>query len=318
MQKWNDFTVLVLMSTYNGELYLSEQLDSILNQEDVDVYLLVRDDGSKDSTCKILSDYSSRYTNIDWVSGDNVGFVKSFSALTKMALDYKITPNFYAFADQDDTWFPEKLRTACLALASKDKTKPHLFSCNSMRIDTNGHNIGLFHEGASPVYRRGNVLVYGTEQGCSMTFNRKAVEIYAAHEPQLTWHDRWMYHICYYLGSVTYEHQPLFNYRIHGNNTLAGETKHDIAPNESRIHHAIHLYFLGSPFTNHQEMAQEFMECFGDFLSESDRKLFKIYTSYRKNIFSKIQMLFSEEFHYPFSESYETYPFKRFVLFNLL
>ena len=51
--------VLVLMSTYNGEKYLREQIDSILTQQDVDVDLLVRDDGSKDDTLKILDEYQS-------------------------------------------------------------------------------------------------------------------------------------------------------------------------------------------------------------------------------------------------------------------
>ena len=58
--------VLVLMSTYNGELFLKEQIDSILSQEGVDVRLLVRDDGSKDHTCSILSDYASAHDNIKW------------------------------------------------------------------------------------------------------------------------------------------------------------------------------------------------------------------------------------------------------------
>ena len=56
--------VLVLMSTYNGGRFLKEQIDSILSQEDVDVRLLVRDDGSKDNTCSILSEYASVHQNI--------------------------------------------------------------------------------------------------------------------------------------------------------------------------------------------------------------------------------------------------------------
>ena len=58
--------VMVLMSTYNGERFLREQLDSILNQKSVEVYLLIRDDGSKDRTCQIISEYASKYQNIEW------------------------------------------------------------------------------------------------------------------------------------------------------------------------------------------------------------------------------------------------------------
>ena len=80
--------VLVLMSTYNGERFLKEQIDSILSQEGVDVRLLVRDDGSTDRTWEILEVYASGYRNIVITRGENVGFVKSFSALVRMALDY--------------------------------------------------------------------------------------------------------------------------------------------------------------------------------------------------------------------------------------
>ena len=47
----------VLMATYNGEKYVKSQIDSILNQQDVAVHLLVRDDGSTDSTPDILEGY---------------------------------------------------------------------------------------------------------------------------------------------------------------------------------------------------------------------------------------------------------------------
>lgn len=44
--------ISVLMSTYNGEKYLSEQLDSVLCQKGVEVYVLIRDDGSTDDTIR--------------------------------------------------------------------------------------------------------------------------------------------------------------------------------------------------------------------------------------------------------------------------
>lgn len=318
-QKRNDFTVLVLMSTYNGELYIREQLDSILNQEGVEVYLLVRDDGSKDTTCNILSEYSSQFANVDWISGENVGFIRSFSILVKMALDYKITPDYFAFADQDDIWFPEKLKKACQALESKENSKPLLFSCNSIRIDANGKVLGLFHEGTTPIYRRGNVLVYGTEQGCSMTFNRKALEIYAAHEPQLAWHDRWMYHICYYLGDVIYEHTPLFYYRIHGNNALACSNVSYGNVKTSILFRKIRTFILmvsNPPLQKHMEMAKEFYTCFHGEIAKNDKVLFCRFLSYRHNLYSKLVLMFSKDFVFPFSSGLK---YRRlYILFNKL
>lgn len=71
-------TVAVLMSTYNGENYIKEQIESIFNQKGVIVKLYVRDDGSKDRTLEILKDY-----NVNLEKGTNIGYIKSFMWLIK-------------------------------------------------------------------------------------------------------------------------------------------------------------------------------------------------------------------------------------------
>ena len=59
--------VAVIMSTYNGERYIREQIESILNQKKVSVLLFIRDDGSKDNTRKIIKEYCTNYRNIIWI-----------------------------------------------------------------------------------------------------------------------------------------------------------------------------------------------------------------------------------------------------------
>ena len=306
--------VLVLMSTYNGERFLKEQIDSILSQEGVEIRLLVRDDGSKDHTCEILSDYASRHQNIAWKACKNVGFVKSFSALVRMALNKETgiqgdretrrqgdkEIDFYAFADQDDIWMPKKLITACRALSGKDASKPNLFTSNSMQIDAEGRELELFHKGPEPRFRKGNVLVFGTEQGCSMVFNRRAMELYAECEPQLTWHDRWLYHICYFLGSVTYDHHPLFYYRRHEHNALANHQVASLAGEPRKIVRVYRILFKEPPVTNHVEMAKEFYDHFSPMLDAADQKLFRRFIACRHSVVSKIYMLFSRHFVYPY------------------
>lgn len=297
--------VFVLMSTYNGEQFLREQLDSVLAQKGVDIRLLVRDDGSSDSTCQILDEYCKYHTNIELIKGENLGFIKSFSALIKLAANNPVVPDCYAFCDQDDVWMPEKLSVAYRSLSVLDANKPCLFTSNSMEVDTFGNEMELFHLGHTPRYKKGNVLVYGTEQGCSMVFNRKAVEVYASCEPTITWHDRWLYHICYFLGQTTYTHKPLFFYRIHKNNALANNKTSSLANEKYKIVRIFRLLFTEPPMTRHVEMAREFYEHFGDQLSEEDRQIFKRYIVCRRNIISKIYMLFSSEFSYPFSDANE-------------
>ena len=76
--------VAILLSTYNGEKYVKEQIDSFLNQTYKNVEIIVRDDGSKDSTVKILKEYQNNYNNIKLTVGKNLGFIKSFFELLKL------------------------------------------------------------------------------------------------------------------------------------------------------------------------------------------------------------------------------------------
>ena len=99
--------VQILMSTYNGEDYIREQLDSILAQSYPDVDILIRDDGSKDDTFVILKEYEERHSNIKAFQGENLGINKSFFELLK-----KSQGDYIGFCDQDDYWLPEKIEKA--------------------------------------------------------------------------------------------------------------------------------------------------------------------------------------------------------------
>lgn len=101
-------TVSVLMSTYNGAKYIREQIDSILNQKDVNVELLIRDDGSSDNTAEICKEYQKKNTNIRFYQGENIGVGKSFMELLKKAPE----ADYYSFSDQDDVWLEDKLSRA--------------------------------------------------------------------------------------------------------------------------------------------------------------------------------------------------------------
>ena len=70
--------VVIMLSTYNGEKYLSEQLDSLVNQTYKNIEILIRDDGSKDNTVSIIEKYMKKYKNIRFIKGENKGFIKSF------------------------------------------------------------------------------------------------------------------------------------------------------------------------------------------------------------------------------------------------
>ena len=129
-------SILVLMSTYNGELYLPEQIESIMQQKDVNVSLLIRDDGSKDNTENIVKQFQGKYPNrIDFYRGKNLGPAKSYLDLIKTAKKYE----YYAFADQDDYWEKEKLNRAISKIkdANNKNGKVYLSSLHLVDKDLN-------------------------------------------------------------------------------------------------------------------------------------------------------------------------------------
>ena len=107
-------TVYVMLSSYNGEKYIAEQIDSILHQTGVSVTLAIRDDGSSDGTGEILRRYASENENVKVAFGENVGYAKSFFELIKTSPEGF---DYYALSDQDDVWTEDKLKSTCVWLS---------------------------------------------------------------------------------------------------------------------------------------------------------------------------------------------------------
>lgn len=303
--------VLVLMSTYNGEKYLRTQIDSILTQEEVDVYLFVRDDGSRDSTLQILEEYSIRHENFEFIKGNNVGFVQSFSTLVRLAVDYGAF-DYYAFSDQDDIWYNNKLKTAVAALQKTDESIPILFASNCMLVNKDGVDIRLLRN-QDLHYREGNCLYSGSVQGCSMAFNRKALTLYAKHLPVKAYHDTWMLYICGIFGKVLYDITPLFAYRIHDNNTLGLGHK-----NKGNIFEKIHHHLKGIHPSYYLNSVSEFRESFINELSGDDLRILDDFLNYRTNISSKLRLLIKPQYGSLYNGLKPRLLFYKNVIFNTL
>jgi glycosyltransferase involved in cell wall biosynthesis len=119
-------SVAILMCTYNGELYLKEQLDSIQNQDDQNWTLYVSDDGSTDQTLPILKSYQALWgiDKLHILKGPRQGFQKNFISLITSK---KIHADFYMLCDQDDVWLPQKITAAITYLETQDQTRPQLY-----------------------------------------------------------------------------------------------------------------------------------------------------------------------------------------------
>ena len=100
-----DEPIDVLLATYNGEKYLKEQLDSILNQTYKNINLIISDDASKDGTRDILKEYEEKDKRVKvFYQENNLGYVKNFEFLLK-----QVQSEVFMLSDQDDFWMPQKI-----------------------------------------------------------------------------------------------------------------------------------------------------------------------------------------------------------------
>lgn len=216
--------VAILMSTYNGQKYLREQMESLLQQEGVALKIVVRDDGSKDNTIQILEEYSHKYDFITVLKENNVGVSKSFNCLCKYACD-NVEADYYAFCDQDDVWDKDKLLIAVNKLENLPNDKPNLYFSNLKMVDENLNYIrDLFTPGevriGSPM-----ALIQVFTYGCTCVFNRKGLDDYCAIPVNEMFHDHWIFELCTYLGSVYYDEAAHINYRQHSSNVSGAKSK---------------------------------------------------------------------------------------------
>lgn len=216
--------IVVLMSTYNGEKYIKEQLNSILAQT-YPTHVLIRDDGSKDETVNIIEDYIAAGADINLIKGQNLGVKGSFFELIKLAPE----ADYYSFADQDDVWLDDKLEAAVTMLQAEENTLgynvPLLYCSNANLVDADLNLITRENKKPRPSF--GNALVENICTGCTAVINRALIEKIRENIPdpdKIIMHDWWLYLIAEAFGKTVFDDEPHINYRQHGNNEWGVKT----------------------------------------------------------------------------------------------
>lgn len=205
--------VEVLLATYNGEPFLREQIESLLDQDYANLVITIQDDRSTDGTLAILENYA-RQPNVTLMQGQHLGLPTRFFALLKAASP---ASDYVAFADQDDVWLPHKVSRAVKILTEvAPDDRPRLYCARCVVVDAQ-----LKPLGHTPVPRRGlsfaNSLVENVATGCTILINRAAREALVREFPrEALFHDWWCYQVVSGLGDVIFDPEPVILYRQHG------------------------------------------------------------------------------------------------------
>lgn len=214
--------VQILISTYNGEKYLIEQLESLIIQDYPDINILIRDDGSKDNTLAILNEYSKKYPNISYYKGNNLGCWQSFMDLIQQC---DKEAYYYAFCDQDDVWEYNKISSAIKVLEQMKQSVPLLYCSKLKPVGEELEEIKVTINNINFRPSFGNAVIQNICTGCTAVINRNAVEMAMNKIPKfMVQHDWWFYLIASCYGEVYYDENSYILYRQHGNNEIGART----------------------------------------------------------------------------------------------
>ena len=283
----------VLMSTYNGEKYIREQLDSIFEQEDVNVKLFVRDDGSADRTRNILKEYAVTYELMDLSDGERVGPGESFMRLLCKAKE-KIELQYYAFADQDDIWLKNKLSVAIKVIEQCEDKDAVLYSSNQF-LYVNGINKGKRHEERQSVDLI-NHMTKNTIAGCTFVLNRDmATLITDAGKPnyrviKYRLHDAWIMLIAIACGRVIYDDNAHMLYRIHEDNAV-GIKAESLTERLSKL---TRLVEKRDDANIRMITAQEMLRLY-PHMNEEHKQIVKLFANYQNSMRDKCRLKLNKE-----------------------
>ena len=216
----------ILLATYNGEKYVGEQIDSIINQTYNNWELLIRDDNSKDRTLEILKEYEKKDKRIKIIEDKkgNLGFVKNFEELLNNSKE-----DWVMFSDQDDYWLENKIEkyVAILNTSSEDiLKKPMLIHSNSFICDDNLEIIKdeFINSKIAHKYNEDDFYFAYFVQGSTVLINRKIIDLALPFSKNVTVHDRYFHLLAEFLGKRIFINESLIKYRQHSNNKIGAKT----------------------------------------------------------------------------------------------
>ena len=211
--------IVVLLSTYNGEQYVEEQIDSILNQKTShQVDLLIRDDGSQDQTLQILKKYEAEYPlRVKVYFENNIGYIRSFFELIRKAEGY----DYYALSDQDDIWLEDKLDIAVNMCEECRCEEPLLYGSSSFLANGKLEIVGETQKQLKEMNLY-NIIIQNFLPGHTQVFNDKMCKILKQDidYSKIYVHDFWITYMAALYGRVIFDNNSHTLYRQHGENSI--------------------------------------------------------------------------------------------------
>jgi glycosyltransferase involved in cell wall biosynthesis len=277
--------VNVLLSTFNGEAYLHEQLQSLYQQTYPNIKIIVRDDGSSDSTVSLLKKEAAKEKLLLIPSLSNIGPAASFFDLLRQPFD----ASFFAFCDQDDIWVPQKIELAVNAIGQFPEGVPVMYFSRLKYVDSTNKLIKL-----SPLPKKigfGNALVENIATGCTIVINKAAKELIEKDIPkQCLMHDSWCYLLISCMGKVIYDPSPTIHYRQHASNAIGASTS--VIDTMKRRFKRLKLF--NRKVFRFSDQAENFLKLYDNLVPQKEKSLLLRFVNARQSWIKRVMLAFSQ------------------------
>lgn len=274
--------VNVIMSSYNGERYIVEQLDSLLQQTYKNIDIFIRDDGSTDKTMDIIKEYKEKLDNINNPiriklidnEGKNLGYPKCFYEILRKCNN----ADYYFFCDQDDVWLPNKIELVVKRLERENNVLPLLCFSAFDYCDCNLNLVKHSTQINKKIEYKDVIYDLLEAFGFSIAFNNVTKELALKNLPVTTGRkDWWFIMIAAGLGKVVHEPKYLAKYRRHESAVTYFNTTENLLNGLLR---RIKMFIFNDSISTIGNSLVEFKEKFASELSEENIKTINLFTDY--------------------------------------
>lgn len=218
--------IAILLATYNGEKFLKEQLDSLVNQTNTDFTCYIHDDGSKDKTVDVINKYCKEFPYIfrklDYVN-QNKSAKDNFLSMLKI-----VNEEYIMFCDQDDLWIKDKVSVTYNKMCEIEKDR-NIPTCIFTDMKVVNENLKLISESYLKMMNKNpkkldfkSILLNNVVAGCTSMINRSAADLCNnySNEKNILMHDWWFALITSLCGKICYLDEKTILYRQHDNNVV--------------------------------------------------------------------------------------------------
>lgn len=284
--------VTILLAVYNGEKYLKEQIESLLNQTVNDIKIVIRDDDSSDNSVAIINEFCSRFPDkISIITGKPTGSAKqNFAKLLSSCDD-----DYIMFCDQDDVWNPDKVEQSLKTMKDTEagnKDLPVLIHTNLSVVDEKLNVISnsfFDFQKINYVMPLPQLLVQNNVTGCTVMINRALKNKCGDIPSECIMHDWWLALVATSFGRLECIREATMRYRQHAGNQVGAKASYGFAFIKRK------LASLGEVRKNYNAtytQAKAFFENFGKDLEPNQYELIKTYCEIPKMCkFKKIKTI---------------------------